>query len=541
MARGSGGRRGDRLSPFATGILALVVTVVACYFAFSQANPFAKPYEVSGVFDNAANIKPRAAVRVAGIDVGKVTKIDALENGKARVTMQIQDKGRPLHQDAEFKIRPRIFLEGNVFVDIQPGSPSAPELDNGAVIPPQQTASPVQFEQVLSVLQSDTRDDLKSLLREFAKGWEGGGAEAFNRSAKWWTPAYKYSSLANEATLGEEPHDFSKLMRGQAKTFRALADDEEALKDLVTDFNTFAGALAREDVALEAAIPALRDVVVDGRPALAALNGALPSLRAFSRDALPGTKSSLPTINASLPFIKQARGLMARSELRGLANDLRSAIPSMAKLNAVTLPFLAESRALSSCTSKTLVPWATKPIPDPGTGNTGQPFYKQAGRGLVGLSGESRLNDANTPFFRVQQGGGPHHVVSRDEAGNKFVSLGGSLFAAEAVRPIRLDQRPKFRPDVPCETQEVPDLNAGTGPADTSMKANPTAMTPALRKLQADGLRDLGRVEESILRNRKGLPAVDPLALNDAGERAKLKRLGLKWDKNNKLVKAGSK
>jgi hypothetical protein len=36
--------------------------------------------------------------------------------------MQIQDKGRPLHSDAQFKIRPRIFLEGNFFIDVTPGT-----------------------------------------------------------------------------------------------------------------------------------------------------------------------------------------------------------------------------------------------------------------------------------------------------------------------------------------------------------------------------------------------------------------------------------
>ena len=535
------GKRHDGMSPFLAGAIAIVVLVLATFFVFTGANPFSEPYEVTAVFDNAANIKKRAAVRVAGVDVGKVSKVEALENGKARVTMEVMDKGRPLHTDAEFKIRPRIFLEGNVFIDIQPGTPSAPELDNGSVVPPQQTASPVQFEQVLSVLQSDTREDLKTLLQEFSKGWEGGGAEAFNRSTRWWTPAYKNSALANEATLGQEPHDFSKMMKGQAKLARALAEDEKALKSLVTDFNTFAGSLAREDVALEAAIPALRDVVVKGRPALAALNSTFPSLRAFARDALPGTRSSLPTINASLPFIKQARGLVSRAELRGLASDLRSTIPSLARLNAATLPFLRESRALSSCTSKTLVPWATKPIPSNEEGNSNQPFYKQAPRGLVGLAGESRFQDANTPFFRVQQGAGPHHVVSRDEAGNQFVSLGGSLFALEGVQPMRLEKRPGFRPDEPCETQEVPDLNAPIGPADASQEANPTAMTPELLELKAKGISDLGKVEENLLRQRKGLPTVDPLAFNARGEAMKLKQLGLRWTKNHRLVKADTK
>ena len=64
------------------------------------------------------------------MEVGKVTKVEPVESGKgaAEVTMQIDDKGLPIKKDAELKIRPRIFLEGNFFVDIEPGSPSAADL-----------------------------------------------------------------------------------------------------------------------------------------------------------------------------------------------------------------------------------------------------------------------------------------------------------------------------------------------------------------------------------------------------------------------------
>jgi ABC-type transporter Mla subunit MlaD len=87
--------------------------VVASYFGFTKANPFANPYELQAVFDTVNNLKPRSPVRIAGVEVGKVTKVEAIESGDgaARVTMEIEDKGLPIHEDAELKIRPRIFLE----------------------------------------------------------------------------------------------------------------------------------------------------------------------------------------------------------------------------------------------------------------------------------------------------------------------------------------------------------------------------------------------------------------------------------------------
>ncbi len=71
--------------------------------------------------------------------------------------MRLDKKGMPLHEDATLAIRPRIFLEGNFFVDVQPGSPSAPTIDEGYTIPINQTRTPVQLDQVLTTLQAPTR------------------------------------------------------------------------------------------------------------------------------------------------------------------------------------------------------------------------------------------------------------------------------------------------------------------------------------------------------------------------------------------------
>ena len=40
--------------------------------------------------------------------------------------MDIQQNGLPIHADATVDIRPRIFLEGNFYVDLKPGTPERP-------------------------------------------------------------------------------------------------------------------------------------------------------------------------------------------------------------------------------------------------------------------------------------------------------------------------------------------------------------------------------------------------------------------------------
>jgi phospholipid/cholesterol/gamma-HCH transport system substrate-binding protein len=443
------------IAPLKAGILTLSVIAVFAYFGFTQANPFANPFELEAVVADARNLQPQSPVRIAGVEVGEVTKVEPIRESApaARVTMELSDEALPLREDAELKIRPRIFLEGNHFVDVDPGSPSAPELEDGDAIPRAQTATAVSTYEVLAVLQSDVRRDLQTLLHEFGtRGLGGGGAEGFNRAVPYFLPAYRRSALANDALLGEDPsRDQQRLLRGQQRTLDALADDPVALGALVTDLNTTVGALARQDVALEESVPALRDTLRTALPALASLNAALPTLRAFAVEALPGVRSATPTLDAAIPWIRQQRALMGEDELMAVARSLRRATPSLVTLNRRQVGFLAQARALASCTNRVLTPFSRSPVPSSEPGNSGQEVRLQTLRGLVGLAGESRNNDANSPYFHIQ--------VVRPT--NLAASQGGRL---EPLSPPDPNTPPPHRPDVPCETQEPPNLDAPAGP-----------------------------------------------------------------------------
>ena len=440
------------MTAFKAGVLAITVIVLLAYFGFTKANPFANPYELKAMFRDVENLKVRSPVRIAGVDVGKVTKVESKEGGgAAEVTMELREDALPLHGDARLQIRSRIFLEGNFFVDIEPGSPSGDELDDGSTVPVTQTATTVTLPDILDTLDTDVRGDLQTFLHEYGTvALQGGGARAFNRAVPSFEPAYRYGALTNDALLGLEPErDIQRLLRGQQKTFAALSANPRTLRELVTDLNTTAGAIASADTQLEAAIPALRDTLTVGYPALGELNAALPTLSAFSREALPGVRSSAPALAAATPWMRQARFLVQESELKGLAADLRQAVPNLVRLNTRLIPFLDQTRALSSCTNNVLVPWAEDEIPSIEEGNSGHSVREQINRSFVGLAGESRVNDANTPVFHVQ-------------GVNPFKLAAGEI---EPGAPVNPNVPPPHRPDVPCETQEPPNLSAPGGPA----------------------------------------------------------------------------
>ena len=436
-------RRGHRkrLSRFQAGLLAIVIVGGGALAGWFRLNPFADHYVLTAEFEQVSNLGKRSPVRIAGIDVGQVVSVEPREGGGARVEMELRDEALPIHRDAELKIRPRIFFEGNFFIDLRPGTPSAPELAEGAAIPASQTTAPVQIGDVLASLQADTRRDLQTLLRETAQSLDGGAAESLNRGARFTAPALRDLSLVADASLGERPaQDLLRALDGTQRTVAAFAADEAALEGLVTNLGVVTGALADEDAALSASIPELRDTLRAARPALGAVNGTLPPLRVLAVEARPGVDALVPAAEALLPLAREVRGLVGPDELRATTAELRRGASPLTRLLRVSVPLFAQGRAASRCTERVLVPFIESDFPDPDfPANTGT-VNEKLQRSFIGLSGESRPVDANQSYFHASVVPPPLQV--------------------RPAPPSDPTTPPPHRPDVPCETQDPPNLDA---------------------------------------------------------------------------------
>jgi phospholipid/cholesterol/gamma-HCH transport system substrate-binding protein len=211
-------------------------------------------------------------------------------------------------------------------------------------------------------------------------------------------------------------------------------------------------------------------VLTASRPAFANLNASFPALRAFAREALPGVRSTPATLDAATPFVEQVRALVSRPELRGLVADLRPTIPKLAKLADTSVDFLDTSRQLASCFNEVVIPWSedtVNPV-DPTNQYPHEPVgrvFEETAYGLTGIASESRSGDANGQYIRVEAGGGNNTVVipnAPNVSGGDAVGLTG-LPILGAMPRIEDSAKTPFRPDVPCETQEQPNLQGGLG------------------------------------------------------------------------------
>jgi ABC-type transporter Mla subunit MlaD len=484
-----------RLPSWLIGLVLIVVIAIGSLLAYSKELPWSDPYEVKAVFASAQSVRPSSPVRIAGVNVGTVSEVEHLtsaetENLRAQtddpdalpetgpgdqaavVTMELNEDALPIREDATFKLRPRLFLEGNYFVEMQPGSPNAEEITDGFTFPVNQTAYSVQLDQVLTTLQGDVRSNLQVFLNQFGNALvKYGGGEGFRELYRTAGPAGKYTSQVNEAVLGTHPGDLSGLIRGLDRVVRGLGQNELALQDLVTNFRTFAGSFAAQDVALGRAIEQLPGVLTAAEPAFTNLNASFPALRAFSREALPGVRATPATLDAATPFIRQVRKLVSKRELRGLVAELRPAIPSLAKLAKRSIGFLDQARALSSCFNEVVIPWSqdtVQPLDDAYPHDPVGRVFEETAYGLSGIASESRSGDANGQYIRVAAGGGTNTVKIPAFGGGGVgfptdSTVGLVPFDIIGAMPrIQDSAKTPFRPDVSCETQEPPNLQAGT-------------------------------------------------------------------------------
>ena len=506
MARTRSRRREGR-SPFTVGLIALIVILILVFLGFTKDIPFTRPYQVKAVFQSSNSLRPDSPVRIAGVEVGKVKKVEAQEGTDAAVvTMSINKSGLPLHADATAKIRPRIFLEGNFFVDLQPGTPGAPELDDGETIKVTQTSTPVQLDQVLTALQSDTRQDLRDVLEGLGTALNSEPSAADDRDADQSGARRDRRGVVQRrlrrrrpgralAVAGQRgvprprarggPRAADRGRREDRRRPRAQRDPAQGAGVELQHDDGGARLRGRRTCAPRSA--SSRQTLENANAAFASLNEAFPPTRAFAREILPGVRETAATIDASFPWIEQMRGLMSKAELQGLARTCRPRRATSPKLTDQAIELLPQTDLASKCASRVVLPTGDVVIKD--EFQTGRENYKDFFYAMVGLAGEGQNFDGNGMYVRFQTGGGSQQVSLGQGSAGSPPQFGGLPTPPLGNRPFYPGKLPPYKSSEPCYKQKLPDLNgpaaAKVAPNQGAATATSTARAARLRTLRS--------------------------------------------------------
>jgi virulence factor Mce-like protein len=486
------------LSPVKASLIGIVVLLLVGYFVFTKQLPFQHHYTINAVVRNSNLLAPGSPVRIGGVSVGRVTALGRYRNTDyAQVTMQVDDGGRPIHSDATIHIRPRLFLEGNFYVDLSPGTPSAPALPDGGTIPVAHTSGPVQLDQVLDALPSDIRVQLQLALQGFGEALDSApsatddarldpavrgltGAEAINRTFDTSVRSLRDSAIVSNALTGPTGTELSRTISGFARASAGLARADTQLTALVSEFDQTMRATATQQQGLRRTVAILGPTARNANTAFGALDAAFPATERFADDLASGLPQVPPTITAADPWLAQTGPLLSEAELRGLLHDLAPATSDLAKLTHSELQFLPQIDAFDRCITGVFLPTGNIVVGD-GPLSSGLPNYQEFWHAMVGQAAEGQGADGNGNFLRIAAGGGPFTVESgqTNYQGSSDTGFGQMALPPLRTRPAYPNKVPPLQRSVPCFTQPIPNVNgpASVGAADGS---HPNATRPPL-------------------------------------------------------------
>jgi phospholipid/cholesterol/gamma-HCH transport system substrate-binding protein len=117
------------------GIVMLIALAVLGYFVLRiediSLSRSKTTRQVKAVFDDVAGLDDESAVRIAGVRKGHVTDIKVQPDGRAVVTMTVDDDV-PLHTNSVAKVA-NLGLLGEKYIELDPGTPQAPVLPEGNI------------------------------------------------------------------------------------------------------------------------------------------------------------------------------------------------------------------------------------------------------------------------------------------------------------------------------------------------------------------------------------------------------------------------
>jgi virulence factor Mce-like protein len=484
-----GTRRRRGIHPLAIAFAAIAATIAITYYAFSRTVPLLHKFTLHVLVNNSVNVRADSPVRIAGIDVGAVTGVEAGPGQSTRITFTMNNNGLPIHKDATLRIRDRLFLEGGYYLELDPGTPAAPIAKDGFTIPQSQTTTPVQFYKVLSQFDSYTRDSLKDTLITLNQGFSpapgrplsDSGAAGFKQAVPELEPTLKDVAWVSQALRGTQRDDVHTLLTAAASVTGTLASTTPQLVDLIHSLNLTSTALASTDGALAQTFTELDQTLKVAPNSLAAIDRALPPLVNLAQVLVPTLKVSPPLLDQITRSINQLNTVVSEPERSRLLTTLNATFvqfPEILQLLAKPFPF---TKPVTDCLQTHVVPVFTQQVPD-GPLSTGRPVWQDFAHFLPGVAGASGSFDGNGPYTRVLAGAGTNSLTggllgSIPILGQIVGSSppgGGSLLGARPAWVGDLTSS-DFRPDVSCSTQPVPSLGSPVAAADLRSVRTPAA------------------------------------------------------------------
>lgn len=280
-------------------IICLIGTVVLGA-KLANTRLFADTYELSAEFENASGVLAGDAVKIAGVDVGRVTETE-IRNGLAVVRFTV-DQGIELPQDTRVGIRWRNVL-GQRFLYVYPGT-GPKDLNEGDTIPVAQTQDVADIGEFLN--------RVGPILRAIDPQQANRFLDAMN-TALAGNEANVRSLLDSGARLSKDlqsrDDEIASLIDNADQILAAYASQDRNIESIFDNLDNVSGVLARRTQDINSLVTNLADVQTQ-----------MEDLLKTSHTDIDATIDSLDVVTNTLARNRENLGRTLATTPMGIAN-----------------------------------------------------------------------------------------------------------------------------------------------------------------------------------------------------------------------------
>lgn len=219
------------------------------WISFGGAVPLKpKGYQFHAYFPEATQLAQQADVRISGVPVGKVVKLELGPGETTDATLQLDERYAPIPKDTRAVLRQKTLL-GETYVELTPGSKAGGLLAEGGSLPAGQVQRTVELDEIFRSLDEQTRRDFQVWMQAQAAGLRGRGQEFNDVLGN--LPAFARETNDLVEIANRQEPAVRALIRNTGDVFAALSSRQDQLSGLITNANTVFGTLATRNESLQ--------------------------------------------------------------------------------------------------------------------------------------------------------------------------------------------------------------------------------------------------------------------------------------------------
>lgn len=300
-------------APSPVRILIAVAFAISCFglllflwIAFGGPVPLkGEGYKVTVPFTEASQLAEGADVRISGVSVGRLSRVERDAEGLAQATLELDSEYAPIPKDTQAVLRQKTLL-GETYVELTPGSEESGALEEGGAIPMAQVSDTVQLDELFRTFDTRTQEAFRAWMQGQASALRGRGDDFSATIASLEPFADQADQFLRQLDTQEEA--VTRLVSEGGTVFDALSERQGQLQGLIRQSNTVFGTTARRNEELAEAFTIFPTFLRESR-------ATLTRLEEFAIDTDPVVTALRPGARELAPTAR---------ELQALAPDLRS-------------------------------------------------------------------------------------------------------------------------------------------------------------------------------------------------------------------------